>query len=421
MAKQSNFTDRTIKALKPAEKGKRYDEMDYGTGSVAGLGVRVDENGRKAFMLVKRFPGSPNPTRLLLGIYPTLSLADAREKASGWIKLIGKGIHPRQEEERKRRAELRKQENSFGNVAEAYFIHIKRQNLRRTAETEREIRRELVSRWEKRPITDITRHDLLEVVEAALKRGSPWQAHHIFSYTSRLFNWAIERGTFGLESSPTHGMRPARVIGAKKPRLRVLTDAELKALWNVSGELGYPYGPFVRLLMLTGQRKTEVAGAQWPEFHIEKRIWEILPGRMKMDAAHVVPLTSQAIAVLESLPRFESGKFLFSYTFGRGPINSFSKAKEKVDSLMGKELPTIGPWVFHDIRRTVRTHLSALPVEDLVRELVIAHAKPGLHKIYDQYAYLNEKREALDLWAARLRSIVEPPPANVVKIKKARA
>jgi integrase len=411
------LTDRKLKSLKPAPAGKRYDIRD----DVRGLAVRVNDEGRKSFVLIARFPGSNNPTRRALGEYPAMTLERARAEARKWHQLLDEGIDPKVELERRQRAEARRQENSFGNVAEAYFAHIKRMNLRRAFEAEREIRRELVSRWERRPITDITRHDLLEVIEAALKRGSSWQAHHIFSYTSRLFNWAIERGTYGLETSPTHGMRPTRVIGAKKPRSRVLTDTELKALWNVSEQLGYAYGPFVRLLILTGQRKTEVAAAEWPEFDLEKRLWIIPPGRMKMDAAHVVPLTSEAIAVLESLPRFQNGQCLFSYTFGKTPINSFSKAKEKVDSLMAKELPNVAPWVFHDIRRTVRTHLSALPIPDLVRELVIAHTKPGLHKVYDQHAYLDEKRHALELWAARLRSIVEPAPANVVKIKKARA
>ena len=118
---------------------------------------------------------------------------------------------------------------------------------------------------------------------------------------------------------------------------------------------------------------------------------------------------------------------LFSSDFGEHPVNGFSKAKTRLDEFMTKEMQRanskakLTPWKLHDIRRTGRTHLSALPVSVTVRELVIAHAKRGLHKVYDQYAYLDEKRQALDLWAARLRSIVEPPPANVVSIERARA
>jgi integrase len=148
---------------------------------------------------------------------------------------------------------------------------------------------------------------------------------------------------------------------------------------------------------------------------------------MKADGAHSVPLSDDVIAILKSLPRFKKGDHLFSTSFGTKPVNGFSKAKERLDKRMlcswralarvrgdDRCKALIEPWVIHDIRRTMRTGLSALPIPDLIRELVIAHTKPGLHKVYDQHAYLEEKRYALELWATRLRSIVTPVPTNVV-------
>jgi integrase len=159
---------------------------------------------------------------------------------------------------------------------------------------------------------------------------------------------------------------------------------------------------------------------------ISQQIW-IIPGqRMKGGIAHIVPLTEEMLVLLSSLPRFNEGDHLFSTTLGRGPVSGFSKVKRRIDRRMllawralgrieRRNRGVLAPWVNHDIRRTVRTHLSALPVTDLVRELVIAHAKPGLHKVYDQYAYLDEKRQALSLWGRRLTSIVEPSSmGNVV-------
>ena len=196
------------------------------------------------------------------------------------------------------------------------------------------------------------------------------------------------------------------------------------------------------MLALTGQRKSEVAEARWSEIDLTRKLWTIPAERMKADAAHVVPLSDDVIAILGSgkndkvcgLPRFKKGDYLFSTTFGKKPVNGFSKAKERLDKRMLRSWRALGrvsgkdrrkaqiePWVIHDIRRTMRTGLSALPVSDLVRELVIAHTKPGLHKVYDQHAYREEKRHALELWAARLRNIVEPPPPNVVQIAAARA
>jgi integrase len=145
---------------------------------------------------------------------------------------------------------------------------------------------------------------------------------------------------------------------------------------------------------------------------------------MKADAAHVVPLSEAALAVLADLPRFKSGEYLFSTTFGRKPVSGYSKAKTRLDRVMleklheltGHERAKLEPFVIHDIRRTMRTGLSALPIPDLVRELVIAHTKPGLHKVYDRHGYGDEKAKALELWAARVRDIVKPSPANVVAI-----
>jgi integrase len=149
-----------------------------------------------------------------------------------------------------------------------------------------------------------------------------------------------------------------------------------------------------------------------------KKLWSIPAERMKADAAHVVPLSHDAMVVLTSLPRLTKGDYLFSTTFGLKPVNSFEKAKRKLDAEIVKLLGDFPDFIIHDLRRTVRTGLSAIPnVSDLVRELVIGHTKPGLHKVYDQYAYLDEKRFALDAWAARLRSIIEPPAPNVIELR----
>jgi hypothetical protein len=126
------------------------------------------------------------------------------------------------------------------------------------------------------------------------------------------------------------------------------------------------------------------------------------------------------VKILLGLPRFTNGDFLFSASYGKRPVvGGFDKAKKVLDAKMRAELRrSFPPFVIHDIRRTMRTGLSTLPVPDLIRELVIAHTKPGLHKVYDQHAYLDEKRQALDLWAGRLRDIVTPPPANLIALAR---
>lgn len=188
------------------------------------------------------------------------------------------------------------------------------------------------------------------------------------------------------------------------------------------------------MLALTGQRRNEVGWARWSEINLEQKLWTIPAERMKGGAAHVVPLTDDVLVILKELPHFKGGDYLFSSTFGKKPVRGFNRAKRALDGHMlrswralgrirgeDRRDKTIPPFVVHDVRRTVRTGLSALPIPDLVRELVVAHSKPGLHKVYDLHVYEQEKRHALTLWAARLHSIVEPAPANVVELPRARA
>jgi integrase len=407
------LTDRLLRSLKP--RAAEYSIMD---AVVPALGVRVLPSGAVSFILGARFPGGAHYTRRALGGYGELTLEQARKKAREWLELIGRGVDPQIQIERQRQAQARQRANTFAAVAEQ-FIERHVRKTRKAAVVERELRREFIACWASRPITDINQHDVVAVLDEAVERGAPYQAHNLFGHVRTLFNWAIARGIYGLDRSPCDRMRPAAVIGRKLARQRVLDERELRAFWGATNRIGYPYGPLFRMLALTGQRKSEAAEARWCEIDLARKLWTIPPERMKANAAHVVPLSDDVITLLEALPRFTKGDYLFSTTAGAKAVNGFSKVKQRLDREMAVELKTAPrPFVIHDIRRTMRTGLSALPVPDLVRELVIAHTRPGLHKVYDQHAYLDEKRHALAAWAARLRQIIEPPPGNVLPLRK---
>jgi integrase len=410
------LTARFLKSIEPSLPGKRRIEWD---AVVPGMGVRVTDRGHVSFVLGARFPGSKHFTPRELGAYGAITLEQARDKAREWLGLIAKDIDPRTVAVDLRIAEQRKRDDTFTAVAEKFLrLNVigpdpERPLQRRGWQVAHGVRKELIPRWGERPITSIAARDVISVLDEVVARGAPYQAHNLHGYIRRLFNWAIARGDYGIARSPCDRMRPADIIGRRLPRLRVLTDDELRALWSATDRAGYPFGPLYRLLVLTALRKNEVAKATWTEFDLKRRIWTIPPARMKGNAPHVVPLTAEAVAILEGLPRFGRGDFLFSTTHGQKPVSGFAKAKTRLDTLMDKP----SPWRTHDIRRTVRTHLSTLQVPEIVRELILAHAKPGLHRVYDQHLYADEKRHALTLWAARLRDIVEPPPANVVALR----
>jgi integrase len=434
------LTDRKLESLKAATPDKKHPKRKhYDVWDRDGLAVRVSYEGRKTFVLVARYPRNPkNPQRVALGTYPTMSLAEAREKAARWRKLIGKNIDPRHEEERKK-------EHSFRAVTEQFIEYIKkpqknRPPLRTAPVMEHRLRETFIEKWGARPIAEITADDVKRIIRKSVEDGAPYQAFHHFALIRRLFNWAIGTDDYGIQFNPCDRLNAGDLIGERNARDRVLSDDELRALWRVTERMGYPYGPLYRLLALTGLRIGEACGAQWSEFDLKRKEWTIPAARMKKVKGgakpFVVPLTDKIVDVLDALPRFKSGDFLFSHSHSQRPLkpNQFSDVKEKLDAMMLEELKqmaseggedpkriTLPDFVNHDIRRTVRTHLSALKIGEEVREAVLAHVRPGIKGVYDQYKYLDEKREALELWGTRLRSIVEPPPANVVKLDKARA
>ena len=398
------LNDRMLKSFKPAEAGKRYEAMD---SVVPGFGLSITSAGQKTFVLVARFPGSKNPTRRAIGSYGAITLDKARQTARDWLESIQRGIDPGETAKRQREDELSQRRNTFAAVA-ADFIRDKLSTERKGGEIEADIRREFIPRWGNLPIAQITESHVMDMVKAVKDRGKKYQAHNLLAEARRLFSWAIDQRAYGLEFSPCDKLKPTKIIGKKIARTRVLGDDEWRALWRATEAMGYPYGPLLRMLALTGQRKSEVAEARWPEFDLAAKLWVIPASRMKMGAAHVVPLTDDVLELLRSLPRFSDGPHLFSTDRGVKPVNGFGQAKTKLDRLTATELGrAVEPFVIHDVRRSMRTGLSALPgVPDLVRELVIAHTKPGLHKVYDLHVYEAEKRHALELWAAPLRNTI---------------
>ena len=172
--------------------------------------------------------------------------------------------------------------------------------------------------------------------------------------------------------------------------------------------LGYPFGTLFQMLLLTGQRRSEIAEARWHEIDLRERVLVVPPERFKSDSSHIVPLTGDVIALLEKLPRWNAGDALFSTTSGQKPVNGFSYQKRSLDSFMKGALGdvVVKPWVIHDLRRTMRTRLSSLKVPDPVAEMIIGHGRKGIQRVYDQHAYLEEMRDALEAWNARLREIV---------------
>jgi integrase len=268
------LTEPYIKALKPAPAGQRYAIAD---ALVPGLKVRVTDKGSKSFILWRRFGGAPNPAARALGTVGVMTLAEARDKARSWLELIKRGEDPR--------GDATAGDNTFGAVVEEYLQrHVAGQ--RKGADVEREIRKELLPRWRNKALSTITRKDVTRLVDEIKDRGALYQAHNVLGHAKTFFNWAIERGIYGVETSPCDRIKPSRLIGPKSPRQRVLSDIEIAAFWRATKRMGYPIGPLFQMLLLTGQRKSEVAEAQWREFDLRNGLWTVPPNVSK-----AMPLT----------------------------------------------------------------------------------------------------------------------------------
>lgn len=409
-ARKVKITDATIKGLRPDPKGQEGQEI---ADTIApNLRIRPNKGGH-SFVYYGRLGGVP--TRRTIGIVGRITLAEARAKAREWAEAAEQGIDPAEEA---RKARLEEEGRITFPQAVDEYISKQVKKHRRAKDTERELRNYLLPRWERKALADITKADVRKLIEEIMARGAERQAHNVFGLCRTFFNWCLE--TDRLQASPCAGLRPRKLIGEKAIRTRVLDDAELRAVWNAASETSYPYGPFIKLLLLTGARKSEASDAAWSEFgDLEKGAWMVPEERFKSGVTHRVPLSKDAVALLRDLPRWGGSDFVFSFD-GEKPMNGHSKSKLRLDGTVNALLSRECEWQVHDLRRTVRTRLAGLGVADTVAEQIIGHGRKGLARVYDQHQYEPEQREALEKWAARLRAIVTPPPENVADLEEAR-
>jgi integrase len=433
---RKRLTSKAIENLKlPASDptGRKNGRRFVMDNEVRGLGVKITEAGSKSFVMIQRFPGFKHPAPRQLGSCDAMTLEEAREKGREWLKLIARGIDPAEHEREIQLAAARRRENSVAAVFED-FVKEKLTGERQGRDVDRDMRKEFVAVWNKRPIAEITVEDVLHVVRT-VKQRAPSHARNLLGYARRFFDWAIEQHAYGIKTNPCVGLKPARIVGEKIARDRVLTDDELFAFWRATGHAAYPFGPLYRLLILTGLRLNEVADATWSEIDFRSGVWIVPASRMKgkdgRAVDHVVPLTADIVAILESLPRFKSGDYLFSVTFGKSPVWVSDKAKKRIDARMLRTLKAMArrrgddanrvalpAWVNHDLRRSLRTGLSKLRIAFDTREAVLGHVRPGVVGTYDRHDYQAEKKDALERWAAYVQNLASHPvQTNVVRLR----
>jgi integrase len=407
-----NLTIKAIEALKPAPSGGRYDIAD---AIVPGFGVRVTDKGKKSYILTARFPGSSNPTRRTIADVGAMELTKAREVARVWLSQIAAGLDPQAERERAR-LEAAHRLATFGEVVQQFMTqHVRRNALRSGDEIDRLLKKDVLPVWRDREFVSIRRGDVARLLDE-IEARAPVHADHVLAILSKLFNWYMAREE-NYQSPVVRGMR--RTAPKDHARSRVLADDEIRLFWAASADAG-TYGAFLRVALLTAQRRSKVVAMRWSDIDSEG-VWTIPAEPREKTNAGSLKLSKLALSIIEPLPRWEDCDFVFA---GRGkvPINGLSKAKTALDEAMAEEAGApVANWTVHDLRRTARSLMSRAGVRPDVSERVLGHAIPGVEGVYDRYSYDREKGEALAELAGLVTSIIEgkSPAAEVIRLPRA--
>ncbi len=400
------LTDRSIKALKP--KAERYEVWEDGR---TGLGVRVSPKGRKSWVYMYRFGGKAR--RMGLGTYPAISLASANVKHAKAKELLEKGTDPGALQVERKRAE--RSAETVADLIEEYMEKWARPRKRSAYEDERILRKDVLPAWGKRKAREITRRDVITLLDVIVERGAPIQANKTLAVVRKMYNFAISRDI--VDATPVAMVKaPAR----ENQRDRVLSADEIRTLWSgLDTTLMSTGTKFVlKLQLATAQRKGEVVGAALSEFDFEDAVWTIPAERSKNRQAHRVPLSSLALGLIhEAQDLAGDSPWLFPSPRGNGSITPHSINRALYRSLPEIDVDNVTP---HDLRRTAASFMTSLGISRLTVGKILNHVETGVTAVYDRHSYDAEKRHALDAWATRLEEIVsgKAKADNVVPMAK---
>lgn len=397
---------------------------------IAGFGLKVTPAGAKTYLFQYRLGGRAGKTRrYTIGRHGSLTPDIARKEAERLALLISQGIDPQQAKQDTARKSI---DLAFKPYAGRFVDECLKVRWKASyKDGEALLDRYATPVLGNKPLPDINRSDIKAVLQPVRKKVAT--CRNLFAVLRRLFRWAVNEGDLSI--SPIVGMEPPPL---PLKRDRVLSDQEIQLLWQALEKEDYPFGPLLRLLIVTGQRLEEVSGLEWAEVDKAAATWTIPADRAKNGNASIVPLSDLAAAEFQALAKRAGRKdgwprtgFVFTTT-GETSVSGHSRAKRRIDKriadaatkLPGK--PVVPPWRLHDLRRTLATGMQRLGVRFEVTEAILNHvsgAKAGVAGVYQLHDWGPEKRLALQAWADHLQMIIDgkEKPSNVVQIQEVRA
>ena len=395
------FTQVAIDRFKIKANKSEHIEFDE---NMPGFGLRIRVGDRKQHRtFIAQYKIGSKHRRITLGNVSKVTLEDAQKRAKIIFGRVAEGKDPANEKAEARSAASHTLGTKIADYLEAKAVTMKPRSYSET-------NRHLENHWKPLhglALASIGRANVAAQVSAIARESGPVAANRSRASLSAFFRWAIGEGL--CDQNPVAGTNKQEESG---PRERSLSDGEAAAVWLAAPN--NDYGRIVRLILLTGCRRDEIGGLKWSEIDTQERTITLPAARTKNKAAHTVPLSDAALAILKDIPRRANRDFVFG--IGQGGYSGWSKSKADLDKVAKLK----DAWTLHDLRRTVRTGLGKLAVAPHVAEAVLNHLPPKLIRTYDRNTYATEKKAALDKWASHLKVVVaQASGANVTAIRKA--
>ncbi len=411
-------TKRQIDALK---QGKR-DVFLWDT-ELPGFGIKVTPAGRKVFLFQYRMGGRGFPSRrFTIGLLGAFTAEEARKRAGEILGQVRRGIDPMA-------ARAESCTNSIAALVAAFIQSRADKGHRTVRDMTALLNGNVVAAWGDRPVASITRADVVKLIERIKDRGAPVLANRALSKIQTMFRWAMGRGL--MIASPADGIeKPYQ----ETTRDRVLTDLEMVEVWRASGAIGWPFGPAIQVLILTGQRREEAGGMRWGEVNLDAGLWTLPASRTKNAQPHVIHLAQMTVAILRKVPRSEDATLAFTTT-GLTSISGWSSAKRQIDRTIvnarrqaaidaGKDpekAEMMPAWRVHDLRRSFTTGMVNLGIAPHVADRVLNHvtkSKGGVAGIYNKASYAREREAAMTLWAEHVQRLLDGSGAKVLPMRR---
>lgn len=410
------FTDRSIQSLKP--QGKRYIAWE---DNGKGLGLRISPKGKKTFIYMYRFGGVAR--MMTLGDYPKMSLSAANMAHSQAANDLKHGKDPGAAQVNLRKAE--REAETIKELVDEYIEKWAKPRKRTWRKDHLILEKDILPEWKRRKAKDISRRDVVLLLDKILKREAPIQANRTLAVIRKMFNFAISRDI--AVSNPCAGVASP---SPENQRDRVLSEAEIKTFWhNLDKSDMHPNTRNAyKLMLLTGQRIGEVVSSRWEEMDLDNGWWVIPAEKSKNKLQHRVPLSPQALDVIEEIQQYSPSRK--KKPEDRGYLFPSPREGKHIDVTAmahalkrNKRILKIAEFKPHDIRRTAASHMTGMGISRLVVSKILNHVESHITAVYDRHSYDAEKQHALNAWGQRLYAVVsgdgKKAKSNVLSIASA--